>query len=114
MWTCYRSRLAASAVASARRTAVGSAPTAARRGPPWLGLDAVAAAVGVSRRTLYRWRSAPPFAAAVEAVHRRAPSGGKLPGWPRPTAELTKRWPKRSVGCAAPGERSNSACREAS
>ena len=27
------------------------------------------AAVGVSRRTLCRWRSAPPFAAAVEAVH---------------------------------------------
>ena len=41
-----------------------------RSGPPWLGLDAVAAAVGVSRRTLYRWRCAPPFAAAVDAVHQ--------------------------------------------
>ena len=41
-----------------------------RDGPPWLGLDAVAAAVGVSRRTLYRWRCAPAFAAAVDAAHR--------------------------------------------
>ena len=41
-----------------------------RDGPPWLGLDAVAAAVGVSRRTLYRWRCAPQFAAAVDAAHR--------------------------------------------
>ena len=40
-----------------------------RSGPPWLTQDEVAAAVGVSRRTLCRWRSAPPFAAAVEAVH---------------------------------------------
>ena len=40
-----------------------------RDGPPWLTLDTVAATVGVSRRTLYRWRCAPPFAAAVEAVH---------------------------------------------
>ena len=30
----------------------------------------VAAAVGVSRRTLYRWRCAPAFAAAVDAAHR--------------------------------------------
>ena len=40
-----------------------------RDGPPWLTQDEVAAAVGVSRRTLCRWRSAPAFAAAVDAVH---------------------------------------------
>ena len=41
-----------------------------RDGPPWLTLDTVAATVGVSRRTLYRWRCAPAFAAAVDAAHR--------------------------------------------
>ena len=42
------------------------------RGPGAAGArrPAVAAAVGVSRRTLYRWRCAPQFAAAVDAAHR--------------------------------------------
>ena len=38
-----------------------------RPGPP-LYLHEVAAAVGVSRRTLYRWRCAPDFAAAHDGA----------------------------------------------
>ena len=38
-----------------------------RPGPP-LYLREVAAVVGVSRRTLYRWRCAPDFAAAHDAA----------------------------------------------
>ena len=52
---------------STRRRAALALMAPDRPGPP-LYLREVAAAVGVSRRTLYRWRCAPDFAAAHDAA----------------------------------------------
>ena len=66
---------------SPRRRAALALMAPDRPGSP-LYLREVAAAVGVSRRTLYRWRCAPDFAAAHDGAWAayHAPAGGPARG----------------------------------